>query len=182
MSSGKKSDTLRGLRLLKEVLPPNSPSPPRTIYGLSFFHRTGIKDSENLQKLSHFVDCINDGILPDGDVMIWMAEAIHEYLEGKKQTIDSAFSLKAKPKKGNAAKHYNEDVQLFEKILTMFLFMEDKKLNQQEAALKTLEFFNEDADGVDAFLKKYQRYISDKKHFKQMVKKFREDHPLILDK
>lgn len=101
--TGKKSsDILKGLRILKEVLPPNSKSLPRTIYGGEFFHRKGIKKSEPIQKLIHFADCIHHGILPDGEVMAFMADALTEYLEGNKLTLDSAFALKAKPKKGNA--------------------------------------------------------------------------------
>lgn len=176
MKGERKSDVLKGLRILKEVLPPTSVSLPRTIYGGDFFHRSGIKKSEQIQKLIHFADCIHHGILPDGEVMVFMADAITEYLEGNKLTLDSAFALKAKPKKGNAAKHYKEDSELLEMFITMHLYQIDLKITQKEAAIKTLKLYEKDID-VENFQATYRRTVEDKKQFEQMVAGFRNRFP-----
>lgn len=176
MSGSTKSDNLKGLRILQEVHPTS-----RKIYSGQFFHRTSVQKSEEIQKLAHFADCIHHGILPDGEVMAWMADAIKTYLDGKKLTMDSALSLKPSTKAGNPAKQYAEECQLSEMFVTMLLYIIDNKISQREAAENTLKLYDVDTD-VEAFLKTFRRRTPNRKVLIQTLRQNRESFPKITDK
>lgn len=152
MSSKKELNPLKGLRILKE-----ESAPHRTMYGREFFHRELVEDSEVIQKLAHFSDCVHSGVFPDDKVMIFMANAIQTYLNEKTETLDDAFLLKPIKGQGSAAKNYRIKCEAAELIATVLQYQADENLTQEQAIFNTLELHEIDLDKADAFKKKYQR-------------------------
>ncbi|MEQ1706212.1 MAG: hypothetical protein ABL867_09620 [Rickettsiales bacterium] len=182
MSSGKESDNLKGLRILDEVLPPDSPSQPRRIYVGQFNCRRDIKNSEQIQKLEHFHEAVQAGVLPDGEVLVWMADAILEYLDGRALYLDSAFCLKSLTRAGNPASQYKENKKLSEMVYTVALFMEDEGISKEQAIEKTLTLYEIEPEKTEAYIKRFQRNIPNNKKTIQTVRANRKNFPNLSDK
>lgn len=156
MNNEKRSDHLKGLKVLKEELPPH-----RTIRTHAPFIRHDMADFDSIQRLKHFVEAINLGMLPDGEVMIYIADAIKEYLEENKKSLDEAFALRSIKGQGNAAKCYRKVLKLRDQAISIFLFRLSSE-NEEDAAIKTLEMAREDSESYSALLKRKQRLTKNK--------------------
>lgn len=108
-----------------------------------FSYRSYIKDSENIQKIKHFVKCIKQGDLPDDDILSWMADKLELYTEGRSPELDRAFGLLSKPKKGNPVAQYNAEIEKNGLLNEMAeILVKDESISKIKAAEIVLARYN----------------------------------------
>ncbi len=165
----KNSSNFNGLSILKEV-----GGSEKTIYARNFYHDRKIPDTEAIQKLRHFVDCIHNGILPDGRVLEDMANCIEKYLDGKRETLDSALNLEIKPRAGNAPAQLSNKSLDVEMFLSMMALQVEQGLNKNKAAEIILDDYHQNNEGeeinVESFLKQQRRIMPNYKQLKNNLK------------
>jgi len=136
----------------------------KTFFQRTFIHRSYIKDTENIQKIMHFVECVQDGDMTDEATLFWIADCFKKYIDGKALYLDSAFGLRSKPRKGNPAEQFTYDKKMNSLLNTMAeILVENKKITQDRAAEMTLEKV-EDSKIDASTLSRYFRDWPARKH------------------
>jgi len=135
--------------------------PDKNVYQKNFYHDKKIADSENIQKLLHFSDCIRHGVLPDGDVLEYIANGIEQYANEEFKTLEDSLGLEAVKGIGNAAKVFNlkkERVRLFMLMIGLIVeenllledaaerILEEEGINQQDIVLDPVSFLRDFRD------------------------------------
>lgn len=112
----------------------------RSFFQRRFSYHSYITDSESIQKIKHFVDCTKNEELPDQEVLKWISDNFEQYLNGKSLSLESAFKLKSKPKKGNPAQQYQKDKDTNELLMCMAkrIVNNSNKYSQEEIADQAL--------------------------------------------
>lgn len=129
----------------------------KTYVQRSFSYHTYIKDSENIQKIQHFVKCIEQGELPDDDTLSWISDNFNRYLNKKVLTLDSAFGMKSKPKGGNPIDQFNTEVEKNVLLNRMAEIIVTDNISQVKAA----EIVLREYDDTDLYPKTLARYFRD---------------------
>ncbi len=110
-------------------------SQQKTFVQRPFVYHSYIKDSQNVQKINHFIKCIKNGRLPDDETLSWISCNFENYIKGTSLSLDSAFGLRSKPKKGNSAEQYKKEIERNELLNTMAsILVEDKKISKIKVA------------------------------------------------
>ncbi len=107
----------------------------KTFFQKPFTYHAYIADSENIQRIDHFQKCIKDGVLPDDETLSWIACSFERYINGPSLTLDSAFGLKSKTKKGTPIEQYKSALKSNDLLNIMARnLVENKNISQVKAA------------------------------------------------
>lgn len=171
------SENFHDLSSLKELS-----GKKQTIHSRNFYHDKKIPDTEPIQKLAHFSDCIKNGILPDGIILEHLANCIHNYLEGRKETMDSALGLHAKPKKGNAAKNFQDEKKQSKKLNEIAYEKGVNGKKQKDAARAVYKYYNPDCENDLIGGETLERQYRKRSNRKGIEKDIKGVHSRFLEK